>query len=152
MGCVSQFVCVWESGCWWHNGLGFVELHQNSAHSLQNAANGLLIGVTALLPPRASISLSEQGGSQELSAHPHVSPFLHIAFIFSFPIFNWHRLSCSITFFVFDLSIWLVFSFISFSRALSFLSSSSTQAKQKSLQGANGQTGTKGRGRMMCGV
>lgn len=59
----------------------------------------LFIGVTAqsLLPPRASIRLPEQGSSQEPSAHPHVSPFLHTTFIFfPFPSFNWRRLSCPI--------------------------------------------------------
>lgn len=68
--------------------------NQNSAHGLQNAANGLFIGVTAqsLLPPRASISLPEQGGSQELSAHPHISPFCFLFYplliLQSFPVLS----------------------------------------------------------------
>lgn len=50
----------------------------------KNAANGLFIGVTAQswLPHRASISLPEQGGSQELSIPPHIPPFLSTTFYF----------------------------------------------------------------------
>lgn len=132
--CVPVCVCVragaGDTTVWalWN----FIRI-QHTACKMQQMASSLEWQLRVCCHPELQLACQSKAAPRS---------FLHIRMFhlsstspsfFPFPSFNWHRLSCPITFYVFDLSIWLLFSFISFSRALSFLSSSSTQAKQKSL-------------------